>query len=80
MVELISFLTILYLLALPNTFQAWFAVTTLHLWLLRARLRAEGEPGKMLFQEAVEHLWTDAEIKLAEAGVSICDGDITGGS
>jgi hypothetical protein len=50
-------------------FQDWFALTTLHLWMLSKRLNMQGEVGNDFKVEMVNHLWLDVEIKLAQAGV-----------
>lgn len=54
---------------LGDTFQSWFAVTTLHMWMLHARLRGEGEMGRQMYSGMVEHFWVDTEKKLHDAGV-----------
>jgi len=58
---------------LPETFQSWFSVTVLHMWLYCARLRSEGSLGKEMKQELFNHLWVDVELKLHQAGVSFND-------
>lgn len=35
-------------LKLPDTFQTWFSVTTLHAWLCLVRLRREGQEGRIV--------------------------------
>ncbi|KAI8805091.1 ubiquinol-cytochrome C chaperone-domain-containing protein [Cladochytrium replicatum] len=54
---------------LESNFQAWFSLTVLHIWMYGVRLRAEGQSGKEMNQEIVDHLWLDVEIQLAKAGV-----------
>lgn len=54
---------------LEVNFQAWFNMTILHVWMLNARLRGEGEIGKELRQEIFNHIWLDVELKLHQAGV-----------
>ncbi|KAJ3041649.1 hypothetical protein HDV00_008926 [Rhizophlyctis rosea] len=44
-------------------------MTVLHLWILFARLRAEGPDGRDMKQEVFTHIWLDVEIKLHKAGV-----------
>ncbi|KAJ3310850.1 hypothetical protein HDV04_004626, partial [Boothiomyces sp. JEL0838] len=56
-------------LKLPSTFQSWFSVTILHVWMINKRLSLEGELGRDLQKEMINHIWLDAEIKLHQAGV-----------
>ncbi|BFZ56545.1 Serine carboxypeptidase 3 [Savitreella phatthalungensis] len=50
---------------LPPTFQTWFQVTQLHLWLLMVRMRAlERGVGHHYQQELTNHLFNDAEARL----------------
>lgn len=44
-------------------------MTTMHLWILSCRLRAEGPSGKALSAALLQVFWNDAELKLYEAGV-----------
>ncbi|KAI8811982.1 ubiquinol-cytochrome C chaperone-domain-containing protein, partial [Cladochytrium replicatum] len=53
---------------LESNFQAWFSLVVLHMWMHGVRLRAEGQPGKDMNQEIVDHLWLDVEIQLSKAG------------
>ncbi|KAI0341161.1 hypothetical protein BDW22DRAFT_1333293 [Trametopsis cervina] len=47
---------------LPPTFQSWFTVTNLHVWLLTVRLRALPEPlGKYYIQGLLDHFFIDVE-------------------
>lgn len=41
-------------LALPDTFQTWFSVTTLHMWLCLVRLRKEGVEGQLVKKNFVQ--------------------------
>lgn len=54
---------------LPENFSSWFAVTVLHVWMLSARCKCEGEAGKEMRQELFNHLWIDVEVQLTKAGV-----------
>ncbi|TFK62251.1 hypothetical protein BDN72DRAFT_804284 [Pluteus cervinus] len=50
---------------LPPTFQSWFTVTNLHIWLLTVRLRALPEPhGKAYIQALVDHYFIDIEDRI----------------
>lgn len=48
---------------LPNTFNSWFLITELHVWMLMVRAMAEGsetgQPGKFMRNCIVEALWSD---------------------
>lgn len=47
---------------LPPTFQSWFSVTNLHVWLLTVRLRALPEPyAKYHIQGLIDHFFLDVE-------------------
>lgn len=47
---------------LPPTFQSWFTVTNLHVWLLTVRLRDLPEPlGKYYIQGLLDHFFIDVE-------------------
>ncbi|KAH6575398.1 hypothetical protein BASA62_001919 [Batrachochytrium salamandrivorans] len=56
-------------LGLEESFQGWFSMTILHVWIMNARLRGEGASGKDMKQEVFNHSWLDVEIKLHQAGV-----------
>lgn len=48
---------------LPNTFNSWFLITELHVWMLMVRAMAEGsekgQDGKFMRNCIVEALWSD---------------------
>lgn len=51
--------------SLPPTFQSWFSVTNLHVWMLTVRLRALPEPlGKHYIQGLVDHFFIDVEDRI----------------
>jgi len=50
---------------LPPTFQSWFTVTNLHIWLLTVRLRAlPKEHGKHYVQALIDHFFIDVEDRI----------------
>lgn len=59
---------------LPNTFNSWFLVTELHVWLLMMRSMAEGsetgEDGRFLRNCIVEAMWGDVNTRAKKLGVS----------
>ena len=60
--------------ALPNTFQTWFAITQLHVWITIARLRREGDGGRDASAALVDAFIQDVEIRMGKLGVSPRDG------
>lgn len=50
---------------MPPTFQSWFTVTNLHVWLLTARLRALPRPaGQDHIQGLIDHFFLDVEDRI----------------
>ncbi|KAJ3564017.1 hypothetical protein NP233_g8567 [Leucocoprinus birnbaumii] len=50
---------------LPPTFQSWFTVTNLHIWLLTVRLRAlPKDDGKYHVQALIDHFFMDVEDRI----------------
>ena len=56
-------------LSMPDSFQSWFIVAHLHVWLCTVRLREEGEDGKFVMHEMVRIFWDDVEQKMTAMGV-----------
>ncbi|KAI9476087.1 MAG: ubiquinol-cytochrome C chaperone-domain-containing protein [Benjaminiella poitrasii] len=54
---------------LPDSFQSWFSVTQLHVWMLMVHLRAEKQ-GKLYIQELVNRFFEDSEARIREHGIS----------
>ncbi|THH04728.1 hypothetical protein EW145_g5312 [Phellinidium pouzarii] len=53
---------------LPPTFQTWFTVTNLHVWLLTVRFRAIPSPyGENFVQGLVDHFFLDVEDRIRQA-------------
>ncbi|KAL7734647.1 hypothetical protein ACLKA6_010948 [Drosophila palustris] len=59
---------------LPNTFNSWFLVTELHVWLLLMRSMAEGsetgEDGRFLRNCIVEAMWGDVNTRAKKLGAN----------
>lgn len=59
---------------MPNTFNSWFLVTELHVWMLMVRAMAEGsesgQDGRVLRNSIVESMWTDVNTRAKKLGVS----------
>lgn len=49
---------------MPDTFQSWFYIMQLHVWLVLVRLRSEGTVGKNLSYSMVEIMWQDIEARI----------------
>src|SRR5882762_6008384 len=50
---------------LPPTFQSWFTITDLHIWLLTVRLRALPSPhGNYFVQALIDHFFLDVEDRI----------------
>ncbi|THU98564.1 hypothetical protein K435DRAFT_777441 [Dendrothele bispora CBS 962.96] len=50
---------------LPPTFQSWFTITNLHIWMLTVRLRALPQPhGKFHVQFLIDHFFLDIEDRI----------------
>ncbi|XP_055374028.1 ubiquinol-cytochrome-c reductase complex assembly factor 1 [Condylostylus longicornis] len=57
---------------LPNTFNSWFIVTELHIWMLLLRAMAEGsetgQDGRFLRNTIVEAMWADVNARAKKLG------------
>ncbi|CAH8849035.1 unnamed protein product [Trichobilharzia szidati] len=51
-------------LKLPDTFQTWFSLTVLHLWMCYVRLRQEGNEGYLMKKGMDKALWADVGKRL----------------
>ncbi|KAK4701995.1 cytochrome b pre-mRNA-processing protein 3, partial [Phenoliferia sp. Uapishka_3] len=50
---------------LPPSFQTWFSITTLHVWLLTVRFRSLPPPlGRTYTQELINHFFIDVELRI----------------
>eukprot|EP00238_Polyblepharides_amylifera_P011004 CAMPEP_0196594464 /NCGR_PEP_ID=MMETSP1081-20130531/78471_1 /TAXON_ID=36882 /ORGANISM="Pyramimonas amylifera, Strain CCMP720" /LENGTH=213 /DNA_ID=CAMNT_0041918745 /DNA_START=433 /DNA_END=1074 /DNA_ORIENTATION=+ len=58
-------------LKLENDFRPQFALLTLHVWLVLARLRKEGDDGRLLGQALYDIFWVDIEQRVHDAGVKV---------
>lgn len=57
-------------LQLPVTFQSWFLLTQLHVWMCQSRLRQQGSDGQLMSKALLDMLTTDLELKLWATGVN----------
>lgn len=53
---------------LANTFNSWFVVTELHIWMLSVRAMAEGpgaeEDGRFMRNEYIKLMWNEVQIRI----------------
>jgi len=54
---------------MPDTFQSWFYVLELHVWMVLVRFKSEGSHGKRLSYHLVELMWKDLEERIKLLGV-----------
>lgn len=54
---------------MPNTFQSWFLVAQLHVWLCLVRLKREGRDGEYVIKQLVQFFWKDVEERMRVLGV-----------
>ena len=55
---------------MPDTFQSWFLVAHLHVWLCLVRLKREGRDGELVIQNVVSIFWYDVQQRMQVLGVS----------
>lgn len=55
-------------LDLPDTFNSWFIITELHLWMVFIRLMHEGTKGSMIRNFMMEALWNDVGFRTKKLG------------
>jgi len=58
-------------LKLEKNFRSQFALTSLHIWLVLARLREEGKDGKQMSQALYDTFWEDMERRVHAEGVKV---------
>ncbi|ELT98832.1 hypothetical protein CAPTEDRAFT_161929 [Capitella teleta] len=58
---------------LPDTFNSWFKITGLHIWMTLVRLSREGEKGIFVRNSLMKHLWEDStkRAKKVAKGLSV---------
>ncbi|XP_055339723.1 ubiquinol-cytochrome-c reductase complex assembly factor 1-like [Paramacrobiotus metropolitanus] len=55
-------------LGLPDTFNSWFKITELHVWMCAVRLSIEAYDGKYCRNEIVKNMWKDVEVRSKSLG------------
>ncbi|XP_031556466.1 ubiquinol-cytochrome-c reductase complex assembly factor 1-like [Actinia tenebrosa] len=54
--------------SMPDTFQSWFMINQLHIWMCLVRLKAEGKDGQFMYRKLVEIMWQDVEARMKKIG------------
>uniref|UniRef100_A0A8C8YJ34 Ubiquinol-cytochrome c reductase complex assembly factor 1 n=1 Tax=Prolemur simus TaxID=1328070 RepID=A0A8C8YJ34_PROSS len=57
---------------MPDTFNSWFLITLLHVWMCLVRMKQEGRTGKYMCRIIVHFMWEDVEQRGRVMGVSEC--------
>ena len=55
---------------MPDTFQSWFLVNQLHVWMCLVRLKPLGKDGRFMYRQVVRIFWEDVEERMKVMGVS----------
>lgn len=54
---------------MPDTFQSWFLVNQMHVWMCLVRLKEEGKDGRFMYRKLVEIMWQDVAERMKVMGV-----------
>lgn len=54
---------------LPDTFNSWFLITELHVWMMMVKAMEMGEDGQQVRNFIVEAMWQDVSTKGKKLGV-----------
>ena len=54
---------------MPDTFQSWFLINQLHVWMCLVRLKPEGKDGRYMYRRMVQIFWDDVEERMKVMGV-----------
>ncbi|KAL4084551.1 hypothetical protein QTP88_027499 [Uroleucon formosanum] len=73
LVDQIPFDQIITKLDLPDTFNSWFIITELHLWMIFVRFMNEGTQGTMIRNFIMEALWNDVEFRSKKLAIVNAD-------
>ncbi|XP_006881538.1 PREDICTED: ubiquinol-cytochrome-c reductase complex assembly factor 1-like [Elephantulus edwardii] len=55
---------------IPDTFNSWFLITLLHVWMCLVRMKQEGRSGKYMCRIIVHFMWEDVEQRGKVMGVN----------
>uniref|UniRef100_A0A8C8UMM7 Ubiquinol-cytochrome c reductase complex assembly factor 1 n=1 Tax=Peromyscus maniculatus bairdii TaxID=230844 RepID=A0A8C8UMM7_PERMB len=59
-----------YRCQMPDTFNSWFLITLLHVWMCLVRMKQEGRTGKYMCRIIVHFMWEDVEQRGRVMGVN----------
>ncbi|KAF6285065.1 ubiquinol-cytochrome c reductase complex assembly factor 1 [Rhinolophus ferrumequinum] len=59
-----------YRCEMPDTFNSWFLITLLHVWMCLVRMKQEGRSGKYMCRVIVHFMWEDVEQRGRVMGVN----------
>uniref|UniRef100_A0A8D2CWH9 Ubiquinol-cytochrome c reductase complex assembly factor 1 n=1 Tax=Sciurus vulgaris TaxID=55149 RepID=A0A8D2CWH9_SCIVU len=59
-----------YRCQMPDTFNSWFLITLLHVWMCLVRMKQEGRSGKYMCRIIVHFMWEDVEQRGRVMGVN----------
>uniref|UniRef100_A0A8C6AGW5 Ubiquinol-cytochrome c reductase complex assembly factor 1 n=1 Tax=Monodon monoceros TaxID=40151 RepID=A0A8C6AGW5_MONMO len=59
-----------YRCQMPDTFNSWFLITLLHVWMCLVRMKQEGRSGKYMCRIIVHFMWEDVEQRGRIMGVN----------
>lgn len=54
--------------ALPDTFNTWFRITELHIWMCMVRLAREGKEGMFVRNKLMQFMWLDVDKRTRKLG------------
>ena len=54
---------------MPDTFQSWFLINQLHVWMCLVRLKPEAKDGRFMYRRMVQIFWEDVEERMKVMGV-----------
>ncbi|KAB0347768.1 hypothetical protein FD754_012625 [Muntiacus muntjak] len=58
---------------MPDTFNSWFLITLLHVWMCLVRMKQEGRSGKYMCRIIVHFMWEDVEQRGRIMGIQYLD-------
>ncbi|XP_064429139.1 ubiquinol-cytochrome c reductase complex assembly factor 1 isoform X3 [Mirounga angustirostris] len=62
---------------MPDTFNSWFLITLLHVWMCLVRMKQEGRSGKYMCRIIVHFMWEDVEQRGRVMGVPLSEVVLT---
>ncbi|KAL5014162.1 hypothetical protein ScPMuIL_008432 [Solemya velum] len=68
--QIVNYNEVTEVLKLPDTFNSWFLITELHIWLCMVRLAQEGREGRYFRNCLVQAMWSDVNSRSKRLGDS----------